>query len=324
MCSTQMERMFNTTRIPGIETGMQPFRFGRVYSYRLIWGRYLLLSAVLGGNILVIFTTPLSVVSFMIEQCCFIILHLPYRHSGLCNRESLGAVMGCVLVPQWSYSLSFAQLFFPFTPCNFRYCAAPDWPEALGRLPQGPVLPSVAVHWRTPPLTQWTWGTVSKDPQWHVRTGAGRTETSSPDCRKQVYTVYSHILASRCSHIRNRYKHRHPLLGFHGHRLGLNTLAREWTKRPWMPSSLLPSSWRSTTSHRVTILTRPIRWTATLNPCFMENATTGRRRKLRVASATGSTFDLLNATKYTLFFLFLTGGLISPSPWFLIQMEKWV
>lgn len=81
----------------------------------------------------------------------------------------------------------------------FRCCAAPDWPKAPHRVPQGPFLPSVAVHWRTPPLTQWTWAAVPKDPQWHVRTPTGRAQTSCSDCRKQAQqaAAQSHVSPNR-------------------------------------------------------------------------------------------------------------------------------
>lgn len=108
-----------------------------------------------------------------------------YQGSGMWVKGDCPLACFCVT---WSNLVdSMKSLPFPhFVPCFFRCSAAPDWPQAPHRVPQGPFLPSVAVHWRAPPLTQWTRATVPKDPQWHVRTPTGRTQTSCPDCRKQA------------------------------------------------------------------------------------------------------------------------------------------
>lgn len=195
MCSTQMERMFNTTRIPGIETGRQAhtakwqnehiladrqsfFKFGKEASppqLLKVVGHNPLRSQTRAG----FFTSTKVNVSTVGWAALSGFWYVGERW--------LPAGLFLISVTWSNLGDSMKSLPFPhFVPCFFRCGAALDWPKAPHRVPQRPFLPSVAVHWRAPPLTQWTRAAVPKDPQWHVRAPTGRTQTSCLDCREQA------------------------------------------------------------------------------------------------------------------------------------------
>ena len=119
MCSTQMERMFNTTRIPGIETGIQALDVTKRGNQTL--------DMLCQGVAMLIYPRPtLRGAQDLVSGLKGTI------HPSICSKWfSNDPIHFFSFYPCNQLSLSF--LFYP--PLILRYCAAPDRQKALGCIP---------------------------------------------------------------------------------------------------------------------------------------------------------------------------------------------